>query len=287
MDSPQFLDDHTIPYSVSGKNVSKGWIGISCPFCGDQSNHLGINLEHLNYSCFVCGEKGYITKLIHTLLDVPYAKAKSLLAQYSEDQIIYEQQQRLRASSVKFDFPMMTWKHKEYLMRRRFDPDYLEQYYHLKSGGPVGKYMHRIIIPYIYGDQIVTFNARTIHDQSPKYLTASKDESVFTAKETLYGIDFCKKDRICLVEGPADVWRMGDGFAALSGINISPRQLLQVKDYSRVYIMLDSTASKEAMKVAEDISIMVKETYVVHLEQGDPGELTDEAAIEIRKELGI
>jgi hypothetical protein len=59
----EYLDDKNISYSTSGKNVSSGWIGISCPFCGDSSNHLGINLESKVFSCWKCGEKGNFIKL--------------------------------------------------------------------------------------------------------------------------------------------------------------------------------------------------------------------------------
>ena len=52
-----YLDEKGIEYVTEGKNVSAGWIGLQCPYCSDQSNHLGVCLDGKGFSCFRCGER--------------------------------------------------------------------------------------------------------------------------------------------------------------------------------------------------------------------------------------
>lgn len=53
-----FLDENHVDYTLDGKNVGVGFIGVRpCPFCGDARNHFGIHMERKYGSCFIC--KGY------------------------------------------------------------------------------------------------------------------------------------------------------------------------------------------------------------------------------------
>lgn len=48
-----FLTNHNIHYETKGPNLGRGWIGLPCPFCGDDpSFHLGISLKHGGWNCW-------------------------------------------------------------------------------------------------------------------------------------------------------------------------------------------------------------------------------------------
>lgn len=50
-----FLDEHNIDYTMDGKNIGVGFIGVRpCPNCGDTRNHYGINIDRKYGSCFIC-----------------------------------------------------------------------------------------------------------------------------------------------------------------------------------------------------------------------------------------
>ena len=57
------LSAHSIDYRDSGKNVSYGFITITCPKCDDPSMHMNINIKDRFYRCFRCGEHGDWIKL--------------------------------------------------------------------------------------------------------------------------------------------------------------------------------------------------------------------------------
>ena len=82
-----YLNDRCIDYKLGGKNVSYGWVGIACPFCGyDPSHHCGVNLEHKGFHCWICGEKGNLVRLIQTLEDdCTLAEAYRVINEFQED----------------------------------------------------------------------------------------------------------------------------------------------------------------------------------------------------------
>ena len=79
-----YLEEIGISYSTSGKNISQNWIGINCPFCDDQSNHCGINIHSKVYSCFRCGSKGNVTKLIMALENKNVSGAMNTIKQFTK-----------------------------------------------------------------------------------------------------------------------------------------------------------------------------------------------------------
>jgi len=49
-----FLQSHRVAFVDSGPNISRGHIGVQCPFCGaaDPSQHMSINLGHGGWQCW-------------------------------------------------------------------------------------------------------------------------------------------------------------------------------------------------------------------------------------------
>ena len=64
----EYLDDRGLVYSEEGDNVSEGWVNITCPFCGDDKNHMGINLRSKYFHCWICNESS--NNMINLIMEV-------------------------------------------------------------------------------------------------------------------------------------------------------------------------------------------------------------------------
>jgi DNA primase len=283
----EYLDDKNISYSTSGKNVSSGWIGISCPFCGDSSNHLGINLESKVFSCWKCGEKGNFIKLAMELEGLSFKEIMKEISQYGNF-FLQSPTTPVRSSFVKDDFePIYDW-HKTYLEKRGFDSDKIIKKYKLKSGRITSDFAHRIIIPYFMKGQMVTVTSRDVTEKSKiKYKHLEVSKSIIPTKEALFNIDSVKNS--CIVcEGCLDVFRIGDGCVALGGVNYTRKQLIQLMQFKRVFVLFDPEehAQKIAKKLAMELSSVNPSVEVVQINvDKDPGDLSDSEAKELRHEL--
>lgn len=285
----EYLNDQNISYTTTGKNVSQGWIGVSCPFCGDPTNHLGINIEAKTISCFRCGEKGNILKYIMEIEDISFKEAISKINKYGTNILIKTKQgDKQKAQKISEDFePLQMW-HKEYLAGRKFDPDKLEKKYKLKSARITSSFAHRIIIPFYFNNKMITFTTRDVTGKSElKYQHCPITRSVIPPKETLFNIDNAKKN--CIVcEGCMDVFRLGDGCVALNGVNYTRQQLLLLSAFKRIFILFDpeEKAQQQARNLALALSSCVSNVEVINLGiNRDPGDLTDQEAKELKNEL--
>lgn len=277
MNIPDILDKHNIPYSSEGKNIAKGWIGLECPFCGDTRNHMGINLTTSMFSCFICGKKGTFKFLIHEFTGIWIdGKAEKSFIQHKE---------KIRAKEISYDFNEINETHKDYLRKRNYEPEDIIEKYQVKSGGFAGIYKYRIIIPYFFKNKLITFTSRDVTGlQEVKYKSLANELSIKTPKETLYGIDQCQ-ETVIVVEGIFDSWRIGKGSVALSGKIASEEQIHLLKEFKRIFIMLDKDAEKEATELAHNIESSFNDVHLVTLDIKDPDCLNQKDVYDLRKEI--
>jgi hypothetical protein len=89
------------------------------------------------------------------------------------------------------------------------------------------------------------------------------------------------------VEGATDVWRLGVGAVAVLGIDWKKEQVAILKNFSRRFVMFDPEplAQKRAEKLAESLSLYGGETEVITGLKCDPGDLPQDEADQIMKEL--
>lgn len=290
MNASEYLDSVGVKYWTKGKNVSKHSVNISCVFCNDRSNHLGINLENGSVHCWRCGRKN-LTKLIQILSDCSFREAKVI-----EEQLEFsvKKEERKKGSDIDIlrDFiKPLTEPYVKYLAKRDFDARMIESKYSLMQAEVYSKYKYRLIIPVIMKGSAVGFTARDITGRaSLRYLTCNENEVVRPKSEWLYNVDTVK-DTAIIVEGAPDVWRLGDGAIALMGTGFSTSQVAAIAEMKlkRIFIMFDveETAQERSLALARSLSAFAKNVEIVKIDSGDPAEMGDDDALALRRELKI
>lgn len=304
IDVEEYLQAKGIPYAESNtKNVGRNSIGISCPFCGDHGNHLGIKLDTKQWFCWICGagrSKGFIS-LITKLEDCSYRQAEEILKPFTHSDIGLigtTNIEDVRAFQGHFSLPsesvdILLTTHRKYLESRNFDPDFIFNKYKLSCVGPISKrWKSTLIVPVFYHRMMVSFLAADITRKSTrKYKNCSLEESRIPINETLYNFDNAANIAI-VVEGVTDVWSIGDGAVGLYTKHATRQQLKILSGFDRVFIMLDSDANdavtvnqlSPADKLANDLSPFT-ETEIIELDYGDPADMKQDDVKHLRREI--
>jgi hypothetical protein len=291
-----------ITFQESGPGIAKGWVGIPCPFCtGHHGFHLGYCVDPKSkffgaFSCWRCGGKK-ATKVISTILSVDEREAYLIIKQYSLDGsniAFYSPGIKKGPSSgvTICKLPPGTGSlkaiHKKYLRDRGFLPSKIAAKYSLQATGPAGGYNHRIIIPIEFESKLVSYQGRDITDRSElKYKACREEDEVRPHKHCLYGYDNVVGDSVVVVEGVTDVWRLGDGSVATFGIKYTQEQVALLLRFKRVFILFDGEeqAQEQARLLAIALYSEDRHVEIVELSGGDPGEMKQEDADGLMREL--
>ncbi len=295
-DIKAYLDDKNISCYEIGKNVTRGGIEINCAFCGDPSQHCGINLNSKFFHCWICGEKGTATKLIKEIEECSWTKAEKIITQYQDLSFLELKQDILKRYEgdgqilPKESITELPDAYQRYLANRGFDPDVICKQYYVRACHNIGDFKFRIIIPIIMDGKIVNFTTRSIAGTSPKYKHCPNEKAIIPMRECVYNIDSVVADAVLIVEGTLDVWRMGKGTVALMGIEFTEEQieLLRQKELKKVVVMFDGEpqAIRQAHKLAAKLSAFVSTAYVIELPGGkDPADLSNKEVEEIRENI--
>lgn len=307
-DWKQLLDDLNVPNWDSGKNCSPGRINIRCPFCSDSSNHGSWGIEKGDYQCWRC-EGGHPVRALALAARIPLDSAKELIRKYSHGVSKFSTPKASTKSNVKsITLPGEALKdcHRRYLSEvRKFDPKELEFYHGLRGTTDSGywqgiDFRYRIIIPiYDVWGNLCTFQGRDYTQQQElRYKCCPVDKAVTHHKHLLYGAELARnKDRIVVVEGVFDQWRMGPGSVATFGTSLTREQVNLISMWKEVVFLFDPEpeAQEHAREYAKDISACGSSVEVCAAEFGfdekgnprDPGDLTPDEARGVMKELGM
>ncbi len=279
----EYLSDRDIPYSTEGENVTAGWINLQCVFCNDDKNHLGISPSN-GVHCWRCGSHGLI-ELIQTIDDCNKSEAYRVIAKYQDPNRevslgkVYSNILEYPKDDIDYDYyPEML----SYLEGRGFSEETIKQY-QLEPIGRFGKYKFRILIPIFENGRMVTFTTRS-------YMNAEISKLHYDQvpiKNYLYNSDTVI-DKLGIVEGPTDVWALGQGFVATFGIEYSREQVLKIVRMKpkRIFIIFDSEdkALEQADKLRFDLLLYYSNVEVIELPTGkDPAELSTDEREEIRR----
>lgn len=282
-----YLEDKDIEHWTEGENVTEGWVNIQCLFCDDDFNHLGINLTSYNdthfFNCWKCGEKGSIQRLVANIEHCSYTKAKTILEQYNTNIEYKKEKEKVIKSTLELPYHTTTIppEHAKYLIGRGFDPQELVEKYSLVFSTYAEKYRFKIIIPIYMNKQLVCFNTRGLNKKD-RYESCPNEEAIIPIKQTIYNIDTVK-DIAVIVEGPTDVWKLGDGAIATWGTAYTREQILLLarKRIKLAHILFDPepAAQKQANKLAQEIGGFIPIVKVHELiSYKDPGEIPRDEA---------
>lgn len=293
MDVLRIYQDFSVDYVTEGqKHTRPGWVNVACPFCtGNQGYHLGWNTYDDYYQCWRCGWHPPMITLAK-LLNIPVGQVTELVRSYGVNRSFLTKKE---INKKGFIFPSGTIELEEqqidYLKLRNFKPKQLVKRWEIKATSPTSKldnipYKYRILIPFKWNGQFVSFDTRDTTDkQKDKYKACPIEREAIEHKHIFY----CKQEAlgstgIC-VEGPTDVWRMGFDSFATSGIKHTTKQLnLMAMMFRRVPVLYDDDpqAIIQANKLVSELRMRGVDSWRVPI-KGDPGALSQREANELRK----
>jgi len=294
MDILQLYNDYSIDYRTERhKHTHPGWVHTACPFCeGNPGLHLGYKFDGDFFVCWRCGGHHTVPTISRLIGERDYKKVEQIIKRYglllSRPLPIIERQSKIH------QFPSgvmpMGENHRKYLLKRGFDPDKMEREWGILGTGPSSlldgiDYKHRLMIPFHWDSQQVSFDSRDITGKSPnKYMACPKDRELIPHKEILYGKqEAWGKTGIC-VEGPTDVWRFGINSFATSGIKYTPKQVrVMARTFKKIWICYDSGESQalqQATNLRGDLRFHGVDAKLATWTGGanDPGDMTQEQA---------
>jgi 5S rRNA maturation endonuclease (ribonuclease M5) len=280
MNIKEILEKNQIQYWTSGKNVTPGWVHIKCPMCDDHSNHGGFSETGTAYSCWRCGK--------HKVKDV----LKILTGYfYKVETETYEKPDKNHEEYTECIGTRLQTAHLAYLAMRGFDSPELESLYGVKGTLHTPKdFAYRIIIPiYDRAGGFVGFQGRAISEnQIPKY----KNTPGLQIKDYLYSENLVlNREKVIVVEGVFDCWKMGVGCVATFGTMYTQKQLLLLSEYKTVHILFDNDEAgvSAAEKLKFELECLGVEVVIEKLPDKihDPGELEKEQVQEIKERVFV
>lgn len=282
-DIQDILGQARIPYREAGsEHVSSGWVGVDCPFCGDQQQfHLGINLAGKYAVCWRCGPHR-LGDVLMKLTREPWPVVKEWLE--SIPRVVagaYTASKTGGRLVMPSGLEPLQRPHKRFLEGRGFDLDELVRFWGIQGIGMASQHAWSIWIPIHQHGEVVSWTTRVIGNSEPKYISAGAEEELVNHKMLLYGADFAGTG-IIVVEGPTDVWAIGPGAVATFGLKYTKQQVLSLGQYAHRTICFDSepAAQQTARRLALELQAFPGQTDVVELESGDDPAEADPKEIE-------
>lgn len=281
LDAIAVLSEANIPYREQGKNIGQGWIGVNCPFCHDTGYHMGIHLDSKSISCWKCGTTGNILKLMAAITG-SFKDGLKLVEKLNVKTLYQKKEIKIKENNTEVQFPRGTRQglgnvHKNYLKRvRHMNPDYLADTYNLYSTGGDSNMPYRIIVPVVYRYKLLTYTSISVEENPTfRYIHCSNEKSVVFIKHFLYNLESVKQ-KVFVVEGIFDAWRMGEGAVCTFGVKPTEQQVQLLAGIPMVNIVFDGDAAGYigARKLAEKLAAFTR-VQIIELPKGtDPDTLT-------------
>jgi len=296
IDFIRLLKDNKIPYRIDTDN----YVNINCPYHdnGDRGFKGGINLLGGFYHCWTC-EGSSIEKVLSELLHLSFYETKKLLEEYSTETIVRQKLNRKKSKGKKIILPGVKIEGKafNYIVNRRFDPDTIIRDYGITWGGITGKWSFRIIIPIVYHNQLVSFQARSIYSKEKcdelgilRYKNYPIELGLVNIKHIFFNLDNCLEDWLLIVEGVFDCWRLGTkNVASCMGTSMSEEQIVLLANrFKKVIFLFDNEkmAQDRAKKYGQRLAGLGIEVEIFNPEfEHDPGDYNASEEAEVRREL--
>lgn len=295
IDYEKVLELLDIPYKISGKNNIAGCFTIQCPCCDDHSMHGNLDPEG-GYSCWRC-KGSHPTVVLCKASGRPRELVEKILRENSTDTVKMEKKKEYAAELVlpggNNPLPIQT----NYLKKRGFDASQLEFMYNIRYGRPGEKangidVSFRIIIPVMdeYGTPIAWQARDTTGKSSLRYVFPRSSECLDDSKNHLYGAHLCRKrNRIVVVEGVFDAWKVGPGCVCTFGTSVTSEQIAKMSQWEEVVLAFDNEPTAQqhareiAMKLAPTTQVYMIAPNLGYNEDGSARDLGDASIEEIQR----
>lgn len=307
IDWAALFDSLNIQKWTAGKNVAKDCVNIQCPCpgCTDHSNHGGFNIITGSYRCWKCHGTS-APQALAWAAHISVYEAKKLIQRFTYGGAAPVAKPEKHASSLVIPGGELHEMHRQYLLKRGLDPDYLVRYYGIK-GTMLGTrwegkdFSLRIIIPVKDpSGRIVSFQGRDItgDDSRNRYEAPPKDKVLANYKHMVYGADLAwNRNSVVVVEGVFDAWKLGPGAVCTFGTGMTKEQILLLSHWKNVIFFFDpeSDAQQHADEYARDVAMYGSNVEVAYEDFGtlpngdkrDIGDLAPHELTRIKNELGM
>lgn len=297
MDIIKFYEDNGIEYRTEGhKHCRPGWVNTECPFCtGNPGYHLGYPLEGSSvFVCWRCGNHS-VSDTVSALLNVSKKEAFRIIKKYEGITYVPEPKPVLKKRFKLPKLTELTKHHKLYLKKRGFLADSLAKQWGIKSTTPLSyldkiDYRFRIFIPIYWEGQMVSFQTRAVSKKEQiRYKACPKDREIINHKHILYkSPNLLTTNRIIVVEGVTDVWKLGKYSVATFGIKYKRPQVRELAKYKQVVILFDNDpqAQEQAEQLQADLLEKSVDCWIERVDgQQDPGDLSLKEAQYIARQI--
>lgn len=275
MDFQELCRENGIETRSAGEHhhATGDWIQVQCPFCAGGNFHLGYPGSGLTMSCWRCGTHSLYEWLDAVGLDVrKFVQTARLWYRPVRESDV-------KRSKLPRGVVPLRDRHLKWLAGRGLDGKALSLQFELLGTEEVAECPWRIVAPVRdESGQLVGWTGRAVAKAAKRWDSRGDIHKA----GCLYGDHLLtRRDRVVVVEGPSDVWRLGPGAVATFGVAFSQEQVKRLVKFTDVFILYDhDKAGWEASeKLANELSLYVN---VVNMSMpynaSDPGSLTAQQA---------
>jgi hypothetical protein len=257
---------------------------------------MGFHIESGAVSCWRCGKHGTIATVAH-LLNCSYDQAGDIIKRYGGVSSYTPAEPIITTNTKPFSYPSGVGElgpnHIKYLTRRKFDPERLVHDWGLMGTGPASTldnidFKHRVIIPIIWDNQLVSFQGRDITNKSDlRYITCPETRERVHHKNILGGKQRHWGTTGIIVEGMTDVFRFGLKACCTFGIKYTAEQVSVIAhSFKRAVVCFDDEpqAVAQANELVSELRFRGLDTFRQPI-VGDPGGMDQTEADYLVKQL--
>jgi len=242
------------------KQTPSGWISFNAPCCDDKRQRGGLIFnagDAVSYHCFNCGFKAswqpgrHISQKMNQFmrnLNIPdttisqlrlealrldesnNTEVRSIIPTFDNRALPMDSLSMIewaeQIAESDFSMPENFKKCIDYLIDRNIDPKSYPFYWTPKIG-----FSNRIIIPFLYKNEIVGWTARTVGDAKPKYLSEQQPGYVFNLDRQQDS-----REIVICCEGPFDALSING--CALLGAEIKDSQNWLLKQLGKEIVLV-------------------------------------------------